>query len=76
MMMTDNMVGNTLAPNYCCLRVTATWFGDDKDKESSDGSSSDKLYVLALVENTEVCAIPAPYLTVTLMMCSRLSQHL
>ena len=60
-MMTDNMLGNTPAPMCYCLRVTATWFGDDEDEESSDRSLSDNSYVPAPVENMEVCAVPAMY---------------
>jgi len=74
--MTDNMLGNTPALLCCCLRVTATQFRDDEDKESSDESLSDNSYVLAPVENEEVSIVPATDLTVTLTMCPRLSQYL
>jgi len=61
-MMTDNMIGNTPALTCYCLRVTATWFGDDEDVMSSDGSSLGDSYIPAPVENTEVRAVPAMYL--------------
>jgi len=63
MMMTDNMLGNTPAPTCHCLRMMATWFGDNKDEESSDESLLDDLYVPALMVNEEVSIVPATVVT-------------